>query len=345
MTSTTPDLIEARPVAGTTLLDVKDLRIDFASGKKVVHAVRGVSYSVAAGETVGIVGESGSGKSAGVLALMRLLSENARVTGGEALFAGTDLLTLKRRQLNELRGSEIGMVYQDPLSALNPVLTIGRQITEVLQKHRGLSRGDARRRAAELLDIVGIPGGKNRLRDYPGQLSGGMRQRVTIAMAISCDPKLLIADEPTTALDVTVQAQILDLLGQLKRELGMALIVITHDLGIVAGVADRVLVMYAGRIVEEGPTSAVIDEPKMPYTLGLLRSVPRLDLPRQTSLDPIPGTPPDPTRIASGCPFAPRCSFVIDKCRTEAPRHELISPDHAVECWIDVDTGAPRLSA
>ena len=331
-----------RPVLDGPVLDVRNLSVEFTAGKATVRAVRGISYTVAAGETVGIVGESGSGKSASALALLQLLPANGRVSGGQALLGTTDLLTLAGKPLNDLRGGSVAMVYQDPLSALNPVLTVGRQITEVVERHRRVSHREAERRAVELLDIVGIPGAKRRLGEYPHQFSGGMRQRVMIAMAISCAPTLLIADEPTTALDVTVQAQILDLLGELKRELGMALIVITHDLGIVAGITDRVLIMYAGRIVEEGPTEDVLDDPRMPYTLGLLRSVPRLDLPRQSALTPIPGTPPDPTVVTAGCPFLPRCPFRIDRCRAENPALDNVGPGHRIACWVDVSVGAPR---
>ena len=332
-----------RPPAEGQVLDVRNLSVEFSAGGATVRAVRGISYTVAAGETIGIVGESGSGKSASALALLRLLPANGRVTGGQALLGSTDLLTLPSAALNDLRGGAVAMVYQDPLSALNPVLTVGRQITEVIERHRRVSHREAERRAVELLDIVGIPGVKRRIREYPHQFSGGMRQRVMIAMAISCDPTLLIADEPTTALDVTVQAQILDLLGELKRELGMALIVITHDLGIVAGITDRVLIMYAGRIVEEGPTDLVLDDPRMPYTLGLLRSVPRLDLPRQVALTPIPGTPPDPTVASVGCPFRPRCSFRIERCEVEDPPLDRVGPARRIACWVDVTTGAPRV--
>ena len=333
------------PAVPGPVLDVRDLSVEFTAGPSTVRAVRNISYSVSASETIGIVGESGSGKSTSALALLRLLPANGRATGGQAIFDGIDLLTLPTRRLNDLRGGRVAMVYQDPLSALNPVLTVGRQITEAIERHRHVSHRDAERRAVELLDIVGIPGAKRRLREYPHQFSGGMRQRVMIAMAISCDPRLLIADEPTTALDVTVQAQILDLLSRLKRELGMALIVITHDLGIVAGVTDRVLIMYAGRIVEEGPTEHVLDDPRMPYTLGLLRSVPRLDLPRQVALVPIPGSPPDPTKIVPGCPFYPRCPFHIERCLVENPPLEPVRPGHGIACWVDVTTGLPRPTA
>lgn len=330
---------------GTPLLDVRGLRVQFSVGRSIVSAVRGISYSVVPGETIGIVGESGSGKSAGALALLRLLPANGRVTEGQALLAGTDLLALSDRRLNDLRGGAVAMVYQDPLSALNPVLTVGRQMTEVIERHLGVTRSEAERRAVELLDVVGIPGGRKRLRDYPHQFSGGMRQRVMIAMAISCGPKVLIADEPTTALDVTVQAQILELLNRLKRDMGMAVILITHDLGIVAGITDRVLIMYAGQIVEEGPTESVLDDPRMPYTLGLLRSVPRLDLPRQAALTPIPGTPPDPTQVAPGCPFAPRCTFRIPVCDERGPDLEAISAAHLIRCFVDVGTGFARRPA
>jgi oligopeptide transport system ATP-binding protein len=330
----------ARPV-----LDVRNLSVEYTAGASLVRAVRGISYTVSASETIGIVGESGSGKSASALALLRLLPANGRASGGQALFDDVDLLTLPTRRLNDLRGGPVAMIYQDPLSALNPVLTVGRQITEAIERHRGVSHREAERRTVELLDTVGIPGAKRRLGEYPHQFSGGMRQRVMIAMAISCEPKLLIADEPTTALDVTVQAQILELLSRLKRELGMALIVITHDLGIVAGVTDRVLIMYAGRIVEQGPTEDVLDDPRMPYTLGLLRSVPRLDLPRQAALTPIPGAPPDPTQVVPGCPFYPRCPFHVDRCLAENPPLDAAGPRHDIACWVDVTTGRPRAAS
>lgn len=337
-----PDVVASVP---RPVLRVQDLAVEFTVGHSVVHAVRGITYEVARGETLGIVGESGSGKSVAALAVMRLLARNGRVTAGRALLGETDLLTLPISRLNELRGGRIAMVYQDPLSALNPVLTVGRQLSEVIERHRGVSRREADRRAAELLEVVGIPNAARRLRDYPHQFSGGMRQRVMIAMAISCDPEVLIADEPTTALDVTVQAQILELLAQLKRDFGMAVIVITHDLGIVAGITDRVLIMYAGRIVEAGATDRVLDDPRMPYTLGLLRSVPRLDLPRQAALTPIPGTPPDPAQVVPGCPFLPRCPFRIAHCAEENPPLDAIAPSHSIRCWVDVTTGAPRRSA
>ncbi|MFO1539657.1 MAG: ABC transporter ATP-binding protein, partial [Chloroflexota bacterium] len=268
------------------LLAVADLRVEFA-GARPVRAVRGLGYTVGPGEAIGLVGESGSGKSVSALSLLRLLPEKAaRITSGTAVFEGTDLLTVPRPQLEDIRGRRIGFVFQDPLVFLNPVLTVGEQIAEPLRRHRGATRAEAADRAADLLTQVGIPNARARLHDFPHQLSGGMRQRAMIAMSLACDPALLIADEPTTALDVTIQAQILDLLRRLRRERGMALLLITHDLGVVAGVTDRLVVMYAGRAVETGPTRDVLRAPRHPYTAGLLRSLPRLDLPRQVELTP-----------------------------------------------------------
>jgi len=326
------------------LLAIEQLSVDFSAAGGVVHAVRGISLDVRVGETVGIVGESGSGKSATALALLRLLPGNGHVAGGRAMFGNRDLLTLPEGELRDVRGGRIAMIYQDPLSALNPVLTVGRQLTEVLQRHLRLGSRAARDRAVDLLNMVGIPNPRSRLNDYPHQFSGGMRQRVMIAMAISCEPALIIADEPTTALDVTVQAQILELLQRLQADFGMSVILITHDLGIVAGITDRLLIMYAGRIVEQGPTDLVLDDPRMPYTLGLLRSVPRLDLPRQAALTPIPGSPPDPRFIPAGCPFQPRCPFRIDACSV-SPVLEAIAPGHDIACWVDVRSKRPRPSA
>ena len=323
------------------LLSVDDLAIDFAAAGGVVHAVRGISFDVGVGETIGIVGESGSGKSATALAVLGLLPGNGSVARGQVLLEGRNLLTLSERELRDVRGGRVAMVYQDPLSALNPVLTIGRQLTEVLERHLGLRKRAARDRAVELLGMVGIPHPAARLADYPHQFSGGMRQRVMIAMAISCSPRLIVADEPTTALDVTVQAQILELLQRLKQELRMSLVLITHDLGIVAGTTDRVLIMYAGRIVEDGPTELVLDDARMPYTLGLLRSVPRLDRPRQATLTPIPGAPPDARHVPAGCPFQPRCSYRLDICAA-TPTLDAVGKGHRMACWVDVTTGRPR---
>jgi oligopeptide/dipeptide ABC transporter ATP-binding protein len=268
------------------------------------------------------------------MALLGLLPRPAgRVLAGRAMFGGVDLLRLPPRQLRDLRGNRIAMIFQDPLSSLNPVLTVGRQLTEQLKRHRNVSRAAARERAVELLALVGIPDARRRFGEYPHQMSGGMRQRVMIAMALSCEPDLLIADEPTTALDVTIQAQILDLLQRLRRELGMALLLITHDLGVVAGVTDRVAVMYAGRVVETGPTEHVLSQPQHPYTRGLLNSLPRLDQPRGTPLVPVEGSPPDLGATIAGCPFRPRCPYAIERCTQDPP---LIDLEHgqAAACWV-----------
>ncbi|HTQ32770.1 MAG TPA: ABC transporter ATP-binding protein, partial [Stellaceae bacterium] len=295
------------------LLEVRNLRTEFRTGAGVVRAVDGVSYSVDPGETVAVVGESGSGKSVGALSILRLIpSPPGRVVGGEVIFGGRDLMKLSDAEMREVRGGEIGMVFQEPMTSLNPVLSIGRQITEMIEQHRGTDRAAAEKRAAELLGLVGIADAARRLKQYPHQLSGGMRQRVMIAIALACEPKLIIADEPTTALDVTIQAQILELMQRLTHQLGVALIVITHNLGIVARYAHRVNVMYAGRIVESGPAAAIYHEPHHPYTMALLKSVPRLDRPRQARLDPIEGQPPDLTRLDRGCSFRARCRFALE---------------------------------
>lgn len=316
------------------LLEVKNLKTQFFTQDGVVHAVNGITYSVNAGETVAIVGESGSGKSVGVMSLIRLIPQPpGKIVDGEVLFDGQDLLKLSEEELRQIRGNRIAMIFQDPMTSLNPVLTIGRQITEALELHLNMSREQSRKRAVELLELVGIPGADSRLDDYPHQFSGGMRQRVMIAMGLSCDPQLLIADEPTTALDVTIQAQIVDLVGRLKEELGMAIIWITHDLGVVAGMAERVLVMYSGFIVEEAQVDDIYAQPFHPYTLGLIRSIPRLDLGRQKRLIPIEGLPPDLLEPPSHCPFAPRCSFATDKCWEENPPLETVANNHKTACW------------
>ena len=302
------------------LLEIRDLRTEFRTGAGVVRAVDGGSYSVGAGETVAVVGESGSGKSVTALSVMRLIpNPPGEITGGAVLFAGRDLLTISEPDMREIRGGEIGMVFQEPMTSLNPVLTIGRQITETLEQHRGLDRSAANKRAEALLTQVGIADPARRLKQYPHQLSGGMRQRVMIAIALACDPKLIIADEPTTALDVTIQAQILELMKALTRDRGIALIIITHNLGVVARYADRVNVMYAGRIVESGPAAEIYHDPRHPYTIALLRSVPRLDRPRQARLDPVEGQPPDLTRLDAGCAFRPRCRLADDGCAVSRP--------------------------
>ena len=319
------------------LLEVKNLKTQFFTQDGVVHAVNGISYSVGAGETLAIVGESGSGKSVGVMSLIRLIPQPpGKIVDGEVLFDGQDLLKLSESELRSVRGNRIAMIFQDPMTSLNPVLTVGRQITEALELHLNMSRDQARQRAIELLELVGIPGAAERIDNYPHQFSGGMRQRVMIAMGLSCNPQLLIADEPTTALDVTIQAQIVDLVGRLKKELGMAIIWITHDLGVVAGMAERVLVMYSGFIVEEGLVNEIYAQPRHPYTLGLLRSIPRLDLGRQKRLVPIEGLPPDLLEAPTRCPFAPRCEFSIDKCTQENPKLESVGPNHKSACWVDI---------
>jgi oligopeptide transport system ATP-binding protein len=302
------------------LLEVRNLKTQFFTQDGVVHAVNGISYHVDTGETVAIVGESGSGKSVGVMSLIRLIPQPpGKIVDGEVFFDGQDLLKLKEDELRDIRGNRIAMIFQDPMTSLNPVLTIGRQITESLELHLHMNKEQARKRAVQLLEMVGIPGADSRLDDYPHQFSGGMRQRVMIAMGLSCDPQLLIADEPTTALDVTIQAQIVDLVRRLQDELGMAIIWITHDLGVVAGMADRVLVMYSGFIVEEGNVNDLYAHPRHPYTLGLLRSIPRLDLGRQKRLIPIDGLPPDLLEPPTHCPFAPRCAVCAGKMLAGEP--------------------------
>lgn len=319
------------------ILDVNNLKTQFFTQDGVVHAVNGISYTVDEGETVAIVGESGSGKSVGVMSLIRLIPQPpGKIVDGTVMFDGQDLLTLSEEELRRIRGNRIAMIFQDPMTSLNPVLTIGRQITEAIELHMGMNREESRKRAVELLELVGIPGAAARLDDYPHQFSGGMRQRVMIAMGLSCDPQLLIADEPTTALDVTIQAQIVDLVNRLKEELGMAVIWITHDLGVVAGMAERVIVMYSGFVVEEAPVDEIYAQPRHPYTLGLLRSIPRLDLGRQKRLVPIDGLPPDLLEAPTSCPFAPRCAFAIDKCLEENPPLLEISPGRKTACWVDI---------
>ena len=326
--------------ASEALLSVDDLRVQFWTDRGTIHAVNGVSFEIAKGETLGIVGESGCGKSVTSLALLGILPRAGRVVGGSATFAGRDLVGLSDAELRRVRGKEIAMIFQDPMTSLNPVLTIGRQIREALETHFGMDRGPADARAAELLDQVGIPSARSRLRDYPHQFSGGMRQRAMIAMALACEPKLLIADEPTTALDVTIQAQILELLRELVAEHGTALIMITHDLGVVAGMCERVHVMYAGMFVETGSAGDLFAHPRHPYTVGLLQSVPRLDARRQAKLQPIEGVPRDMLSAPAACPFAPRCRYVIDGCVAEVPKLRQMEPGHDARCInpVPVDT-------
>ncbi len=320
------------------LLEVKELRTQFFTQDGVVNAVNGISYTLDEGETLGIVGESGCGKSVGVMSLIRLIPmPPGRVVGGEVWFDGRDLLKLSDDEIRQVRGNRIAMIFQDPMTSLNPVLTVGRQISEALELHLGMDKEQARQRSVDLLELVGIPGAEGRLDNYPHQFSGGMRQRVMIAMGLSCNPQLLIADEPTTALDVTIQAQIVDLVKHLRDELGMAIIWITHDLGVVAGLADRMIVMYAGFIVEEAAVKELYANPRHPYTLGLLGSLPRLDEDRPTRLRSIEGLPPDLIDLPRGCPFYARCAWRIERCQGENPPLELIASHHRVACWVDVN--------
>jgi oligopeptide transport system ATP-binding protein len=327
-------------------MEVKNLVTRFHTQEGIVYAVNDVSYALAEGETLGVVGESGSGKSVHALSIMRLIAmPPGKIEGGEVWFQGRDLLLLKSDEMRLIRGAEIAMIFQDPMTSLNPVLTIGTQIGEALKLHMGMNDKQAAERAAELLTMVGIPDAKRRLKNYPHQFSGGMRQRVMIAMALSCNPKLLIADEPTTALDVTIQAQIIDLVKRLRDQFGMAIIWISHDLGVVAGIADTVQVMYGGRIVERGAAMDVFKDTRHPYTLGLLKSLPRHDTSSQRErLVQIEGSPPDMRKPPVGCPFVPRCTYRLPICEEAMP--PLIpgpesSPEHLKACYVDVRTGQP----
>jgi oligopeptide/dipeptide ABC transporter ATP-binding protein len=318
------------------LLSVEDLRVQFWTRRGTIHAVNGISFDIAPGETLGIVGESGCGKSVTSLAILGILPRAGKVASGRAVFEGRDLLGLSDRKLRKVRGREIAMIFQDPMTSLNPVLTIGRQIGEALEIHFGIKGREAERRAAELLDRVGIPSANRRVRDYPHQFSGGMRQRAMIAMALACKPKLLIADEPTTALDVTIQAQILDLLRELVAEENAALILITHDLGVVAGMCERVNVMYAGLFMETGSAEQLFARPRHPYTVGLLQSIPRLDATRHERLTPIEGSPRDMLRAPQACPFQPRCRYEVEQSRQEVPPLVEIEAGHKVACFNPV---------
>jgi oligopeptide transport system ATP-binding protein len=323
-------------MARQPLLSVEDLRVEFWTQRGTVHAVNGISFDIAPGETLGIVGESGCGKSVTSLALMGILPRAGRITGGTAMFGDRDLFRLSDRELRRIRGRDIAMIFQDPMTSLNPVLTIGRQIREALETHFDLSKTEANKRVADLLDQVGIPSSEIRLKDYPHQFSGGMRQRAMIAMALACEPKVLIADEPTTALDVTIQAQILDLLKRLVEDRETALILITHDLGVVAGMCERVNVMYAGMFMETGSAEQLFGRPRHPYTLGLLQSVPRLDAERKTRLQPIEGSPRDMLRAPQACPFQPRCRFEVEQSSLEVPPLRELEPGHMVACFNPV---------
>lgn len=317
------------------LLEIKDLVTRFYTDEGIVHAVNGVSYGLVEGERLGVVGESGCGKSVHALSVMRLIPDPpGKIESGEILFLGRDLLKLSNPEIRNIRGAQIAMVFQDPMTCLNPVFTIGFQISEALTLHLGMDQSQARTRAAELLDMVGIPAAAQRLNDYPHQFSGGMRQRAMLAMAISCNPKLLIADEPTTALDVTIQAQIVDLVMRLQQELGMAVMWITHDLGVVAELAEKINVMYAGYIIERGSAHSVFKRSCHPYTAGLLGSLPRLDEAPGTKLVSIPGLPPDLILLPKGCPFAERCLYRLEQCAVEMPTLESTGEmDHIVACW------------
>ncbi len=326
-----------------SLLDVQELETIFKTPEGVVHAVNGVSFDLKEGETLGMVGESGCGKSATMLSILRLIPvPPGKIAAGKVLFFGQDLLQMSNEEIRHVRGAQISMVFQDPMTSLNPVLTIGRQVEEPLMLHVGMSRSQARARAAELLSMVGIPQAQDRLNDFPHQFSGGMRQRVMIAMALACSPQILIADEPTTALDVTIQAQITDLVKRLRDELGMAIIWITHDLGIVAGLAQRVLVMYGGFIIEESPVSELYANPRHPYTIGLLGSLPRVDEKERKRLFSIEGQPPVLYERPASCPFAPRCKWVVERCWQENPMLEPVAPEHRVACWVNTQTGRSR---
>jgi oligopeptide transport system ATP-binding protein len=318
-----------------TLLQVNDLQISFKTYAGEVQAVRGVSFDLRQGETLAIVGESGSGKSVTAKSLMRLLPDaNSMIKSGEAVFEGRDLLKLSERQMQKVRGPKIAMVFQDPMTSLDPTMKVGRQITESLKKHLSMSTRQANERAVELLTLVGIPNPENRIKQYPHQFSGGMRQRVVIAIALACDPQILIADEPTTALDVTIQAQILELMRELQDRLGMSIILITHDLGVVASTAHRIAVMYGGKVVETGTVREIFYNPQMPYTWGLLASIPLLTADRSQELIPIPGTPPSALDPPKGCPFTARCPYAMQVCPTEMPEYTAFSNEHKAACWL-----------
>jgi oligopeptide transport system ATP-binding protein len=325
-----------------TLLEVRNLRTQFFTQDGVVNAVNGINYTLNEGETLGIVGESGCGKSVSVMSLIRLIpSPPGKIVDGEVMFEAQDLLKASDDEIRSIRGNKISMIFQDPMTSLNPVLTVGRQISEALELHLGMDKKQARARTIELLELVGIPSAADRVDNYPHQFSGGMRQRVMIAMGLSCNPQLLIADEPTTALDVTIQAQIVDLVKRLRDEIGMAIIWITHDLGVVAGLADRVIVMYAGYIVEEAAVKELYQNPRHPYTLGLLGSLPRLDEDRPVKLKSIEGLPPDLIDFPPGCPFYARCNYRLDQCLEAMPPLETVGVGHKAACYVDVTTAQP----
>jgi oligopeptide/dipeptide ABC transporter ATP-binding protein len=328
------------------LLEVKDLKVSFRTEDGIVRAVDGISFSVDEGEVVGIVGESGSGKSVTMMSVMRLINDPNAIYEGEILYKGRNLMGVSQDAMREVRGEEIAMIFQDPMTSLNPVYTVGWQIEEQLNEHNDLNKGQARQRAIALLTQVGIPKAEERIDDHPHQFSGGMRQRVMIALALSCNPDLLIADEPTTALDVTIQAQILELVKNLKRDFGSAVVLITHDLGVVADIADRILVMYAGRIVEEGNKDQIFYDPQHPYTWGLLGSIARLDRPKARRLTAIAGQPPSLINRPQGCSFRPRCPQAFDRCRSEDPKLTAkVGDGHLDACHLSVEDKRTRRDA
>jgi oligopeptide transport system ATP-binding protein len=324
-------------------MEVNDLRTRFHTPEGTVYAVNGISFHVDEGETLAIVGESGCGKSVSMLSVLQLIPvPPGEIAGGMAIYRGQNLLEKSENEMESIRGKEISMIFQDPMTSLNPVLTIGKQITESLRTHMSMDQKGAERRTVELLNMVGMSDGLRHLGDYPHQFSGGMRQRVMIAMALACNPSLLIADEPTTALDVTIQAQIVELVTKISQQVGMAVIWITHDLGVVAGIADRVIVMYAGFIVEEAGVNTLYESPRHPYTIALLGALPRVDRRRDRRLKSIPGAPPSLLVEPHGCPFVLRCEHVLERCKTENPSLTPISPTHRIACWVDIRTGAFR---
>jgi oligopeptide/dipeptide ABC transporter ATP-binding protein len=327
-------------MSADALIDVRDLRTHFFTEDGVVKAVDGVSFPIPRGKTLGVVGESGCGKSVTSLSILRLVAPPGRIVSGEILFEGRDLLKLPEEEMRRVRGRDISMIFQEPMTSLNPVFTVGFQIGEAARLHLGMSASQARDHAVKMLQKVRIPSPETRVDEYPHQMSGGMRQRVMIAMALACNPKLLIADEPTTALDVTIQAQILDLMRELQRELGMSILVITHDLGVVAEVADQVAVMYASKVVEYGPAKTVFKDPLHPYTVGLLHSIPSLETARGERLNVIAGSVPNPLRFPPGCKFHPRCPRAVEACKTTEPGLREVSPGRWVAC--DVVAGGPR---
>jgi len=325
------------------LLNVQGLETQFKTPEGIVHAVNGVGFTLKEGETLGVVGESGCGKSVSMLSILKLIPQPpGKIVAGQALFRGQDLLQMDNDAIRQVRGGQISMVFQDPMTSLNPVMTIGKQMAEPLMLHMGFNKAQARDRSVELLELVGIPRAADRLKDYPHQYSGGMRQRVMIAMALSCSPQILIADEPTTALDVTIQAQIVELVIRLREELGMAIIWITHDLGVVASIAHRVAVMYGGFIIEEASVKELYANPRHPYTIGLIGSLPQIQAQGRKRLYSIEGMPPMLYQKPRSCPFSPRCRWVTERCRNENPLLESINDNHKVACWVDTVTGSER---